>query len=177
MLVLVLPRQRQNNSLQAVSYLNRMLGDILEAVMLGDVAPFHPISPLLRQPVFSITIEFVEIEISTGCVLSMIELLAMSGRVNITRGKLTSQSLILQGDMTKFGSANSEFCGHQLETAGAVNRHAKNPLGIEWDGRVLWSEERERRVGVRLLIVDTLWTKKDPSIAVLEGEVVGLRRL
>ena len=40
----------------------------------------------------------------------MIELLAMSGTVNITRGKLTSQSLILQGDMTKFGSANSEFC-------------------------------------------------------------------
>ena len=38
----------------------------------------------------------------------------------------------------------------------------------------LWSEERESRVGVRLLIVDTLWTKKDPFIAVLEGEVVGL---
>ena len=32
-----------------------------------------------------------------------------------------------------------------LETAGAVNRHAKNPLGIEWES---WSEERER-VGVR----------------------------
>ena len=63
-----------------------------------------------------------------------------------------------------------------LETAGAVNRHApkiKNPLGIEieWES---WSEERERRVGVRLLIVDTWWTKKDPFVAVLEGEVVRL---
>ena len=49
-----------------------------------------------------------------------------------------------------------------------MNRHAKNPLGIEWES---WSEERER-VGVRLLIVDTWWTKKDPFAAVFEGEVV-----
>ena len=55
----------------------------------------------------------------------------------------------------------------QLETAGAVNRHAKNPL-VEWGS---WSEERER-VRVRLLIVDTWWTKKDPFAAVFEGEVV-----
>ena len=45
----------------------------------------------------------------------------------------------------------------QLETAGTVNRHAKNPLGIE---RKSCSEETER-VGVRLLIVDTWWTKKE----------------
>eukprot|EP00956_Cyclotella_meneghiniana_P036038 scaffold120593_cov39-Cyclotella_meneghiniana.AAC.2 len=29
----------------------------------------------------------------------------------------------------------------ELETAGAVNRHAKNPLEIEWES---WTEERER---------------------------------
>ena len=39
-------------------------------------------------------------------------------------------------------------------------------MWIEWES---WSEERER-VGVRLLVVDTWWTKKDPFAAVLEGE-------
>eukprot|EP00956_Cyclotella_meneghiniana_P021781 scaffold40171_cov59-Cyclotella_meneghiniana.AAC.10 len=38
---------------------------------------------------------------------------------------------------------------------------------LKWES---WGEERER-VGVRLLVVETWWTKKDPFAAVLEGEV------
>eukprot|EP00956_Cyclotella_meneghiniana_P010697 scaffold14972_cov52-Cyclotella_meneghiniana.AAC.3 len=59
----------------------------------------------------------------------------------------------------------------KLEATAAVNRHAKYPLGVEWES---WSEERER-VRVRLRIVDTWWTKKDPFAAVFEGEVIRRR--
>eukprot|EP00956_Cyclotella_meneghiniana_P005509 scaffold7065_cov73-Cyclotella_meneghiniana.AAC.1 len=77
------------------------------------------------------------------------------------------------------GSRRKNFCSiradWQLETAGAVNRHAI-PSGRVWESGVR-SEERESwsHVIVRVLIVDPWWTKKDPFAAVLEGEVVGLR--